>query len=499
MHLCLEPMSIFSKNSSTEQKVNTMAIYPKYDPKTIQSELRDILPEEALCTSYFERINNALDPYTSSDIITQEQVPYVVVRPGSTTEVSLIMKYANEKKIPVFVRGSGTSLHGASKYRHAGIVISTRRLNHIRIEKDNNYAEFGPGHRVLELKKIFEKEGYFLPLVPGSIRVASVGGMITNNSSAHAVDSCMGKTRDRVLGLEVVLPTGEVIETGTKSLRRPAGTDLTQYFVGGDGLLGVITGIRMQLVPMFCSAYGVAYFSDEITAAKAVQRIYLEKAPVPLFLEYLDKRVAKIAYKIQNLPEPVGSLVMFHAIGQTDEEATYKINRLVETIQKESIIEAHRIEDLDEWHKIWLARESALPYICQGGKGQFGLSEIVSTVRDLDKCMEDTKNMYKGMPTLEKLGEPYIMGHIGALTFHPVYIFPADWSPEEKAKGINEMFIKEGEINMRYGTVGGEWGQFAKRTDFYKERYGNDVYRLVKNIKKVFDPNNILNPDIFRD
>lgn len=476
-----------------------MAIYSKYDPKTIQEELKALLPEAAMSTSYFERINNALDPYTSSEVITQDQVPYAVVRPGSTAEVSQVMKYANDKKIPVFVRGSGTSLHGASKYRHAGIVINTRRLDHLNIDKENGYAEFGPGHRVLELKTALEKEGYFLPLVPGSIRVASVGGMINNNSSAHAVDTCMGKPRDYILGLEVVLPTGEVIETGTKGLRRPAGTDLTQYFVGGDGLLGVITGIRMQTVPMFCSAYGVAYFSDEITAAKAVQRIYLEKAPVPLFLEYLDSRVAKIAYQIQDLPEPEGSLIMFHAIGQTNDEATHKINRLVETIQKESIIEAHRIEDLDEWHKIWLARESALPYICQGGKGVFGLSEVVSTVKDLDKCMEDTKNMHKGMPTLEKLGEPYIMGHIGALTFHPVYIFPADWSEEEKAKGIEEMFFKEAEINTRYGTVGGEWGQFAKRTPFYLQRYGKEMYRLVKDIKKVFDPNGILNPDIFRD
>lgn len=476
-----------------------MMDYPDYDPKDIQGDLQSILPEASLSKGIFERINNALDPYTSSDDISPSEVPYVVVRPGSTAEVSRLMKYAHSKKIPVFVRGSGTSLQGASRYRRKGIVLNVSRLTHLRIKKEYGYVEFGPGHRVLHVKNQLEKEGYFLPLVPGSIRVASIGGIISNNTSAHAVDACMGKPRDYVLGLEVVLPTGEVIETGTKSMRRAAGTDLTQYFVGGDGILGVITGIRMRLLPSFKNAYGVAYFSNPIAAAQAVQRIYLEKTPPPLFLEFLDEKVAKLSFEIQGLPIPTGPLIMFHAIGQTEDEATHKINLLLETIQKESPVEARRVEDINEWHKIWLARESVLPYICQQAKGVFGLSEIVSTVPDLVACMKETMDMGKGMPTLEKLGKPYLMGHIGALTFHPVYIFPGNWPEEKKEKAIEEMFLKEAQINEKYGTCGGEWGQFSKRTPFYIRRYGEHSYRLVRSVKNVFDPNGILNPDVFRE
>jgi FAD/FMN-containing dehydrogenase len=113
--------------------------------------------------------------------------------------------------------------------------------------------------------------------------------------------------------------------------------------------------------------------------------------------------------------------------------------------------------------------------------------------------MKDTMNMEEGMPTLSRLGKPYVMGHIGALSFHPVFVFPADWSDEEKNKGIDEAFYKEGEINAKYGTCGGEWGQFARRTSFYIKRYGEVAYQMVKKVKKVFDPNNILNPDVFRD
>ena len=472
-----------------------MVEYPEYKPEDIYEDLRKILPEESLSKSIFERMNNALDPYTFE--LSREELPYVVVRPSSTEEVSKLMEYANSQKIPVFVRGSGTSLQGASRYRHKGIVLNVSRLTHLNIMKEYGFVEFGPGHRVLYVKEQLEKEGYFLPLVPGSIRVASIGGIISNNTSAHAIDACLGKPRDYVLGLEVVLPTGEVLETGTKSLRRAAGTDLTHYFVGGDGLLGIITNIRMRLVPSFKNAYGVAFFDELIPLARAVQRIYLEKAPLPLFLELLDKRVAQISFEIQGLAPPPGPLIMFHVIGQTEEEAANNINLLVKVIEKESPVEAKRIDDVDEWHKVWLARESALPYVCQAGKGVFALSEIVSTVPNLVDCLKDTVNMGKGMPTLEKLGEPYLFGHIGALTFHPTFIIPPDWPAEEKAKVVDEMFFKEAEINTKYGTCGGEWGQFSRRTPFYIKRYGEKAFQLVKKVKKLFDPNNVLNPDVF--
>ena len=473
-----------------------MAEYPEYKPEDVYEDLIKILPEEFVSKSIFERINTSLDPYTSGTDIIPEELPYVVVRPGSTEEVSELMKYANSKKIPVFVRGSGSSLHGAARFHQKGIVLNVNRLTHLDIRKDYGFVEFGPGHRVIYVKEQLAKEGYFLPMAPGSIRVASIGGIVSCNTTAHAIDSSLGKPRDYIVGLEVVLPTGEILETGTKSLRRVAGTDLTQYFVGGDGILGVITGVRMRLLPMFKSAYGVAFFDDLVPLTRAVQRIYQEKAPLPLFLELLDKTCAELTFEIQGLPKPPGPLIMFHAMGQTEEEATYKINKLVEVIQKEKPIEAKRIDDIEEWNKIWLARESALPFVCQAGKGVFALSEVVSTVVDLVDCMKEARDMEKGKPTLEKLGKPYLFGHIGALTFHPTFIIPVDWSAEEKARAVDEIFAKEAELNVKYGTCGGEWGQFARRSPFFTKRYGDKAFQLVKAVKKVFDPNNILNPNI---
>ncbi|MBA7715909.1 hypothetical protein ES703_124967 [subsurface metagenome] len=124
------------------------------------------------------------------------------------------------------------------------------------------------------------------------------------------------------------------------------------------------------------------------------------------------------------------------------------------------------------------------------------MSEVVSTVAGLVDCMKDVSNIGKGKPTLEKLGEPYLFGHIGALTFHPTFIIPVAWSDEEKAKAVDEMFSREAELNLKYGTAGGEWGQFAKRSPFFVKRYGEKAVQLVREVKKVFDPNNILNPNI---
>ena len=467
--------------------------FPEYEVEKLYDDLKNILPQKYITTSLFERLNNALDPYPNE--LDREELPYVVVRPGSAEEVSELMKYANSVKVPIFIRGSGTSFSGASSYHYKGIVLNTNKLNHLEIIKENGFFECGPGIRALAVSEELDKQGYFLPMVPGSIRVASMGGIISNNTSGHVVDSCLGKPADYVLGLQVVLPTGEILETGTKSLRKPAGTDLTKFFVGGDGLLGIITNIRLRLVPTMKKAFGMAFFDDVIPLLRGVQRMYWEKVPVPLFMEFMDKRSAQIGFGLQGLEAPEGPIVIFLSNGQTEEEASAKIDRLVEVFQKESPLRAEKIEDLNDWQKIWTAREVIGPYLMQSAKGSFATGEIVSTLENLLDCFRETLNMAEGMPTLKGM-DLYLFGHIGALTIHPVFIIPADWPIEKKVKAVDEMFLKEAELNFKYGTCGGEWGQFARRGPFYLKRYGEKNYQLVKGLKKLFDPNNILNPGV---
>jgi len=194
--------------------------------QSIIASLTDIVGEDYLSTSIFERVKSSLDifPYEKK----REELPLVVVLPGNREEVAGIVSYANQEKIPVYVRGSGTSFTGAARYPEPGIVINTKRLNHFSINRDNNYFECGPGCICNEISNLLAKEGCFLPLAPGSKLIASMGGLISNNTSAHIIDPSIGKPGDYVLGLDVVLPTGEILETGTTGMRRPAGNDLTK-------------------------------------------------------------------------------------------------------------------------------------------------------------------------------------------------------------------------------------------------------------------------------
>lgn len=475
-----------------------MTKFPEYDSEGLRRELENILPAECISIDIYERINNALDCFTPE--VNQETLPYLVVMPSSVEAVSALMKFAHAKKIPVFPRGSGTGHTGSSTYYYKGIVLNTIKLNHLDILPEYGFFECGPGCRVLDVADELSKQGYFLPSVPGSRKVASMGGIIVNNTSGHIVDSSMGKPRDYVLGLQVVLPTGEILDTGTKSLRKPAGTDLSNYFIGGDGLLGVVTSIRMRLVPAMQNAYSLAYFEKPEDAARAVQAAYWGKTPLPLFWEFLDQDSAAIGCRIQGLEPPVGHVLLGHFVGQTQGETSAKVDIMHQVYQTLNPVKMEKIEDLEHWERIWRVRELMLPYLLQDTAGEgFKGAEVVSTIPDLVDCMRACLEFNKDLPTLEKI-HGYVLGHLGALTLHLAYIFPKDMPVADKVKAMDEVSVREAELNLKYGTCPGEWGQFSRfRNTFYLERYGRKNYQLVKEVKKLFDPNDILNPGVLLD
>jgi FAD/FMN-containing dehydrogenase len=226
--------------------------------------------------------------------------------------------------------------------------------------------------------------------------------------------------------------------------------------------------------------------------------MYYENAPLPLFMEFMDKNSATVGFKLQGLQPPPGPVIIFLTLGHTDEEASQKADRLVEVLKKEKPIQAQKIEDMEYWQTIWRVREVMLPYLMQEGKGAFAGCEIVSTLANLQECLQDAIKMSDDMPTLRGM-DSFVFGHIGALTIHVDYILPAEWPAVKKVAAVTEVLQKEAEINLKYGTCGGEWGQFSKRNPFYLKRYGEQNYKLVIEMKKLFDPNNILNPGILMD
>ncbi|MBN2438261.1 MAG: FAD-binding oxidoreductase [Deltaproteobacteria bacterium] len=459
----------------------------------IARDLEETLPKERISASLFERVANALHPFPYD--VEEGQVPYAVAYPETAEEVSGIMKYANREKVPVFVRGSGTQLGGSSRPHTHGIVLNVHRLNRFDIREDYGFFECGPGCVVGDLEHKLAAKGYFLPFHPGSRLIANMGGCVSNNTSGHLVDTCLGKPCDYVLGLQVVLPNGEIIETGTKGMRRPAGTDLTRYFASGDGLLGVITNIRVRLVPDFKRAYGYAMFKSLRSLASGVQRMYREKRPSPLLMEFMEKEAAKIGYEIKGLPEPTGSAIFFVSVGNTQEEASHKLGEMLTSFRAEQPDEAYEVTDLDVWEKLWGAREVIGSFLMQKTGHQWKSAEVVCNLKDLVEAIEEAANFNKGVPILEDL-PLYLYGHIGALGMHPGILIPSDWDNEKQKEALAAIFHREAELNVKYGSCGGEWGQFSKRKEFFLMRYGEAAYAFVKTIKNAVDPNNILNPGI---
>ncbi len=495
------PPTPFISPANKEVPKKVQIIEKFYQPGTLSDdqisnlvrEMEGIVSKEYVSTSLFERIRNAQDAFAYE--IEQEQIPYVVVMPRSKEQISQILKYANAQKIPVFVRGSGTQLAGSSRPHCPGIIINTHRLNRFEILEDYGFVECEAGCRCAVIEEELAKKGYFLPMAPGSRLVASMGGLVSNNTSGHIIDTSIGKPGDYVYGVEVVLPTGEIIETGTMGFRRPAGSELTRIFVGGDGLYGVITRIRMRLLPILKEAYGVAIFGDLSSLARGVQRMYLEGRPAPLFMEFMERDTARIGYEIKGMEPPDGSVIIFKCIGITEDEAGGKVAEILESLKKENVIQANRIESGQEWRKLWSARGVIGTYVMQKTKGQLSSAEVLSNLKDLVECMDDVAHFNRGLPTIGEL-PLYLFGHIGALSMHPAILMPREWDNEKKRKAILERMQRETELNIKYQTCGGEWGQFSKRKDFFVQRYGENAYNVSKGIKKVFDPNNILNPGI---
>ncbi len=451
-------------------------------------DLMEIVGRENVLYDLPTRIVYAQDPMPYD--VEEHNIPIAIVRPANAEEVSKVLKYANEKKIPVHVRGSGTSLVGVARPKTNAILLDLRRIRDIVVYPERGYFEAGAGARIWEVREKLAEYNCMLPAYPGSERIATIGGLISANTSAHAVDAALGKPGDFVLGLEVVLPTGEILHTGTESTRRPAGVELTKLFIGGEGLFGVITRIRMRLIPNIIKRNIVAFFKTVDDVLNTVMSMYRERVVPPLFFEFLDDKAAKVGFEAVGLPEPKGCVAMITMHDWTKEGVEAKARVFLEFLNGMNVIEARIVEDPDEWSKIWRSRSEFGNFMNR--RGVCAGSEITPPVYKLKDAYYDA---VKIKDEIESYKNPDFcsFGHIGAPTIHAYYIIPFETPNEVRKKFIQEVRFRTEEINAKYNACGGEWGITAQRAEFIKMRYGEVYYNVLKKIKQALDPNNILN------
>lgn len=423
----------------------------------------------------------------SFDARAEGVIPDLVIFPGSAREVSEVLKLANEYKFPIVPRGQGSGVTGGAVSTSGGVMMVFTRMNKIiEIDRENLVAVVEPGVITYELQEEVKKYGLFYPPDPASHKYSTIGGNVAE--CAGGPNSLKyGVTRDYVLGLEVVLPTGEIINTGVRTMKGVVGYDLTRLFVGSEGTLCIITKVILKLIPLpEAKATILAFFKEVEDAAKCVSRIIAQRI-VPAVMEFMDRSSVLCSEKANpiGVPEGTGALLLIEVDG---DKASVKsqVEKIVRLLKEENTFECKVTEDPKEAENLWLARRTL-------SQATYNLNPV--------KVAEDVVVPRSKIPILirrlealsERLGIPILsFGHAGDGNFHVSIMIkddPRDWQKAEEA--VREIFKET--LNLG-GTISGEHGIGILKSDYIDMELSKDALLAMAKIKRLFDPNNILNP-----
>jgi glycolate oxidase len=443
--------------------------------------IEGIVGKENVKTSEEERKCYSYDGRTSGSI------PDLIVFPGSAEDVSAILKLANTYLFSVIPRGQGTGLTGGSVPFKGGVVLSFTRMNRIlEIDPENLIAVVEPGVINFLLQQEVAKKGLFYPPDPASYKYSSIGGNVAE--CAGGPNSLKyGVTRDYVLGMEVVMPTGEILNLGVKTMKGVVGYDLARLFVGSEGTLGVITRITLKLIPLpEAKATILALFKEVEEAAETVSAIVAAKV-VPSTIEFMDKASIACSEKASpmGLPPDVGGLLLIEVDGSRE-------SALVQAEKVRAIVEAHRsircdlTEDPVESDRLWQARRALSQALFTVAPVKIAEDVVVprSEIPTLIRALEAMRDRY-GIPILS-------FGHAGDGNFH-VNIMIHD-TPQEHAlaeEAVKEIFVEALKLG---GTMSGEHGIGLTKAPFLGMEVPDEAMAVMKKVKQLFDPKGILNP-----
>jgi len=414
-------------------------------------------------------------------------VPEVAVRPENTGSVASILRLANEERVPVTCRGGGTGLSGGAVPIYGGIVLSLEKMNRIlEIDRDNFVATVEPGVTLADLFQAVEEKALYYPLYPGE-KTATLGGNVaTNAGGMRAVK--YGVTRHFVLGLEAVLPSGEVIETGGKYVKCSTGYDLTQLIVGSEGTLAVVTRIMLRLIPPPGKTEVLFIpFHSLHEAIRSVPDILQERI-LPVGIEFMQRDVISMVEQFtgKEIPLHEHEAFLMIIVEADDEDEIHRIsNRIGEICLKHGAVDVFVPGSERAKRNLLEAREK-----CYTAMQHFGILDITdvvvprSMIAELVERAQEISNEY-GIPVIA-------LGHAGDGNVHICLMGKDTDSSEEKTEELLTRIFEVG-VSMG-GTVSGEHGLgFAKKA-YLPMVSDRSKTGLMKRIKKAFDPNNIMNP-----
>jgi len=420
--------------------------------------------------------------------------PDAVVFPGNTTEVSAIMRAANELRFFVVPRGGGTGMTGGALAIQGGVIMVMTRFDRIvSIDRDNLVAEVEPGVITGHFQEVVERQGLFYPPDPSSAAYSTLGGNVAECAGGPRAVK-YGVTRDYVLGLEVVLPTGEVITTGTRTAKGVVGYDLTRLLVGSEGTLGVITKMVLRLLPLPGVARTLrAVFSQIQDAARTVSEI-MRSGMMPRSVEFLDQAAIRCVedYLHIGLPVDAGAMLLIQVDGSAL-AADAALEQLAGICKQGGARQIQIAASEQEAADLWRARHAISPALFRLGPDKINEDIVVprSRIPEMVEWIDDLRKR-TGLTMVT-------FGHAGDGNIHfNIMLDKGDKETLSKAEAAIEALFRQ-TIAMG-GTLSGEHGVGVTKAAYLDMELGRAEIALMKRIKVAFDPNGVLNPGkIFTD
>lgn len=446
-------------------------------------ELRRLLGTENVLTSQEDLI-----PYSFDGTAALRQMPGCVVFAANTGQVAAILKLANQFKIPVVTRGSGTGLSGGSLPVPDCLVLCLAKMDRIlELDRANLTLLAEAGATTQAISDAASAAGLFYPPDPGSMKISTIGGNVSENSGGLR-GLKYGITRNYVMGLEVVLPDGEVVWTGNKCVKDVAGYSVKDLFVGSEGTLGVITKVLLRLIPKPAAKNTmVATFAQMDQAAQAVSDIIAAQI-IPCTLEFLDRTTIRCVedFAKVGLPLDCEALLLMETDGHpaaVAEEAA----RMQDIARRNGALEVRAARDDNEAARLATARRSAFSALAR-----------VSPTTILEDATVPRSELAKMIRFVASVATKHRLrvgtfGHMGDGNLHPTFL--TDERNPEEMRRVEEAFKEIFDEAIRLGgTITGEHGVGVAKKSFLPKFAGDAQMRVMREFRRTLDPNGILNP-----
>ena len=446
-------------------------------------KLRSVVGSENLLTEKEDLI-----PYAFDGTAAMKEAPGCVVFAATTGQISDMLKLANDIETPVVTRGSGTGLSGGSVPVADCIVLCTVKMEQIlEVDAANLTMTVEPGVTTVQIAEAAEKAGLFYPPDPGSMKISTIGGNVAENSGGLR-GLKYGVTRNYVMGMEVVLPDGEVMWLGNKCVKDVAGFSLKDVMIGSEGALGVITKVLLKLIPKPAAKKTmVSTFNAMDAAAQTVSDIIAAQI-IPCTLEFLDRTTIHCVedFAKVGLPLDCEALLLMETDGHAaavEEEAA----KMEELAKANGAMEVRVARDEAEAAQLATARRSAFSALARLAPttiledATVPRSELAHMIRFVDKVAKKHKL---------KIGT---FGHMGDGNLHPTFL--TDERNADEIHRVHEAFKEIFDEAIRLGgTITGEHGIGLAKKEFLPKFAGEAQMRVMRELRTALDPKGILNP-----